>query len=182
MDGFRKKKSFFHPEKKRVLKDSIQPPIGLRQEFDMALSRNNSYEAYKNTEVSTANQGKLIVMLYDGAIRFLRIAEENMDHRTYDVVNTNIIKAQDIITELMVSLNMEAGGEIAENLFNLYAYMKKRLLEANIEKSPSIVKEVLGHLEKLKGAWEEVAQKEGGKPETRMAQSREQGMSFSIHG
>ena len=148
----------------------------------MALSRNNSYEAYKDTEVTTATQGKLIVMLYDGAARFLRIALENMNHRTYDVVNTNIIKAQDIITELMVSLNMDAGGEIAANLFNLYAYMKKRLIEANINKDPALVKEVLGYVENLKSAWEEVAKKEPARAESSMAKSREQGMSFSIHG
>lgn len=148
----------------------------------MALNRKNQYEAYKNTEISTADQGKLIVMLYEGAIRFLNIARDNMDHRTYDVVNTNIIKAQDILTELMISLNMDAGGEIAENLMNLYAYMKKRLIEANVSKDVEILEEVTGHLSQLKSAWEEISQKETGRPATHMAEKREQGMSFSIHG
>ncbi|MFN3245729.1 MAG: flagellar export chaperone FliS, partial [Leptonema sp. (in: bacteria)] len=79
------------------------------------------YDVYKDTEIQTADQGKLILMLYDGAIRFLNIAIDNMDYRKYDIVNNNIIKAQDIITELMLSLNMDQGGEIAKNLFNIYA-------------------------------------------------------------
>ena len=126
----------------------------------MALARKSQYDAYKDTEIQTANQGKLIVMLYDGAIRFLRIAQDNLNPRTYDVANANIIKAQDIITELMLSLNME-GGEVAQNLFNLYAYMKKRLLEANMAKEGAVIDEVIKLIDPLKAAWEEVLSREG---------------------
>ncbi|MBI3394384.1 MAG: flagellar export chaperone FliS [Spirochaetia bacterium] len=139
-------------------------------------------DAYKDTEISTANQGKLIVMLYDGAIRFLKTAMDNLHPRSYDVVNTNIIKAQDIVTELMLSLNLEQGGEIAENLFSLYAYMKKRLLEGNIKKDQAILSEITKLLEQLRGAWDEVAGKEAGKPEPARANYRDQGVSFSIRG
>jgi flagellar secretion chaperone FliS len=149
----------------------------------MAISRQNQYDAYKDTEITTANQSKLIIMLYDGAIRFLRIAEAKMDFHSYDVVNTNIIKAQDIITELMVSLNMEAGGAVAANLLNLYAYMKKRLIEANMQKDAGMVKEVIGHMETLRAAWEQAGQKSGPvQVETPMARSRAAGVSFSIQG
>jgi flagellar protein FliS len=154
----------------------------------MAALKKNQYDAYKDTEITTANQGKLIIMLYDGALRFLKIANENMSPRTYDVVNTNIIKAQDIVTELMLALNMDEGGEVAENLFNLYAYMKKRLLEANIAKDTAIVDEVLGILNQLKGAWSEVAagggEGKGPKQSARPAQDSapREGMSFSISG
>lgn len=148
----------------------------------MALAKANNFDAYKSTEISTANQGKLIVMLYDGAIRFLRIAMDNMQPRTYDVVNTQIIKAQDIITELMLALNMDQGGEIAANLFNIYAYLKKRLLEGNISKDVGVLEEVIARLEELKGAWEEVAKKEGGKPAHGVAEAVERGASFSIEG
>jgi flagellar secretion chaperone FliS len=128
----------------------------------MALPNKNPYNQYKQTEVSTANQGKLIVMLYDGAIKFLRIALDTMDPKTYDVANDNILKAQDIITELLVSLNMKEGGEISQNLFSLYIYFKKRLLEANMKKDPDIVKEVLKLLEDLREAWEQISTKESG--------------------
>ncbi len=150
----------------------------------MAAARKNQYDAYKDTEISTANQGKLIVMLYDGAVRFLKIAVENMEPRSYDVVNTNIIKAQDIITELMLALNMDEGGEIAGNLFNLYAYMKKRLLEGNIAKDVAHLEEVIGFLDQLRTAWEEVAAQETGKPKMAPAVSirQEEGAGFSIKG
>ncbi len=126
----------------------------------MALVQKNPYDQYKRTEISTANQGKLIVMLYDGAIKFLNIAIENMNPRTYDVVNNNILKAQDILAELIVSLNMEEGGEIARNLLSLYVYFKKRLLEANIQKDAAIVTEVASHLKGLRDSWEKISAKE----------------------
>ncbi|MCB1137704.1 MAG: flagellar export chaperone FliS [Leptospiraceae bacterium] len=148
----------------------------------MALARKSQYDAYKDTEIQTANQGKLIVMLYDGAIRFLRIAQENLNPRTYDVANTNIIKAQDIITELMLSLNMDAG-EVAQNLFNLYAYMKKRLLEANMAKDGEIITEVIKLIEPLKTAWEEVLSKDGApSAPARPAPGRPEGAGLNIQG
>ena len=148
----------------------------------MALARKSQYDAYKDTEIQTANQGKLIVMLYDGAIRFLRIAQENLNPRTYDVANTNITKAQDIITELMLSLNMDAG-EVAQNLFNLYAYMKKRLLEANMAKDGEILTEVIKLIEPLKTAWEEVLNKDGApSAPARPAPGRPEGAGLNIQG
>lgn len=137
------------------------------------------YEVYKDTQIQTADQGKLILMLYDGAIRFLNIAIDNMDFRKYDIVNNNIIKAQDIITELMLSLNMDQGGEIAKNLFNIYAYMKKRLLEGNIRKDPAILQEVVKHLTTLRSAWEEAIKKA---PVKTAAVQENQVVGFSIIG
>jgi flagellar protein FliS len=137
------------------------------------------YEVYKDTQIQTADQGKLILMLYDGAIRFLNIAIDNMDFRKYDIVNNNIIKAQDIITELMLSLNMDQGGEIAKNLFNIYAYMKKRLLEGNIRKDPAILQEVVKHLTTLRSAWEEAIKKA---PIKTAAVQENQVVGFSITG
>ncbi len=115
-----------------------------------------SPNTYKVNEISTVSQTRLIVMLYDGAIRFLKIASENMTPRKYDLVNANIIKAQDIITELMLSLNLEEGKEIANSLLSIYIYMKKRLLEANMKKDSSILKEVIDLLTQLKTAWDEL--------------------------
>lgn len=126
----------------------------------MALPQTNPYNQYKQTEINTANQGKLIVMLYDGAIKFMKIAQENMDVKTYDIVNTNIIKAQDIITELLLSLNMKDGGEISSNLFNLYLYFKKRLLEANIKKSKEMIEEVVVHMSLLRESWNKISAKD----------------------
>lgn len=117
----------------------------------------NAYQEYKSNQISTANPKELILMLYDGAIRFLEVAAAGADdYKKYDEVNANILKGQDIITELMLSLDMEKGGEIASNLFNLYAFMKKELLEANIEKSATKVKNVIKLLSELRDAWKQV--------------------------
>ncbi|KPA34040.1 putative flagellar protein FliS [Leptospira interrogans] len=93
----------------------------------MSLARKSTatVEQYKSNEISTVSQGKLIVMLYDGAIRFLNIALENNTPRKYDVVNNHILKAGEIVTELMLALNLEQGGEVANNLLGIYVYIKK---------------------------------------------------------
>lgn len=144
------------------------------------MTARKTYDAYKDTEILTANQGKLIVMLYEGAIRFLRLAVANMNPRKYDTVNHNIIRAQDIVTELMLSLNMAEGGEIAQNLFNLYAYMKKRLLEGNIKKDNEILEEVITLLEQLRDAWDQAARETN--PGRQNTAPRDKGASFSITG
>ncbi len=138
----------------------------------------NQLNQYKETQVITANQGKLIVMLYDGAIKFLNIAVENMEPRTYDVVNNNIIKASDIITELLLSLNMEEGGEISKSLFSLYMYFKKVLLESNIKKDPEMIKSVIKMLKDLRDAWDKISAQETKSDKT----SVERKGSFSIEG
>ena len=126
----------------------------------MALPEKNPFNEYKKTQRATANQGKLIVMLYDGAIKFLNIAIDNMSPKTYDIANANIIKAQDIITELLLSLNMRDGGEISQNLFNLYLYFKKALLEANIKKDAEMIKSVLKLIKDLRDAWDKISANE----------------------
>jgi len=113
------------------------------------------YKNYKEVEIETASGLKLVVMLYAGAIKFLNIAKEAIYQKKLDVANNNIIKAQDIITELMISLNFEAG-DIAHNLYSLYIYMNRRLLEANIEKNAEIINEVIKLLTILKEAWDEL--------------------------
>jgi flagellar secretion chaperone FliS len=144
----------------------------------MALPEKNPFNEYKKTQITTANQGKLIVMLYDGAIKFLNIAIENMDPRTYDVANNNIIKAQDIITELLLSLNMKEGGEISQNLFNLYLYFKKALLDANIKKDAEMVRSVLKLLKDLRDAWDKISANETSSDRTSVGVKG----SFSIEG
>jgi len=144
----------------------------------MAVPKKSAYDEYKKTQVTTANQGKLIVMLYDGAIKFVKIALENMEPQKYDIVNMNIIKAQDIITELLLSLNMKEGGEISTNLFNLYIYFKKTLLDANIKKDPEILKHVLKLLKDLRDAWDKISASEAKSDKNDIGSKG----SFSIEG
>lgn len=120
----------------------------------------NPYQQYKDTQVKTANQGKLILMLYDGAIRFLREAEAALPQKKYDIVNQKIVRTQDILTELIVSLNMKAG-EISSNLYRIYDYLNRRLIEANVRKDEAILREVIDHLLDLRAVWDEIIRKAG---------------------
>ena len=121
----------------------------------------NPLNAYKETQIKTANQGKLIVMLDDGAIKNLNLAIDTFDneHRKYDVVSNAIVKAQDIISELMVSLDFDKGGEIARNLFSLYTFMNNALLAANMKKDKQPLLDIKNMLMELREAWAEVARK-----------------------
>ncbi len=118
--------------------------------------QNNPYSQYKETQVKTANQGKLIVMMYDGAVKFIKTALENLPSKKYDIVNTHILKAQDVINELMLAINFEAG-DFAEKLYALYVYMNRRLVEGNIQKNSEPLEEVLGYLLELKSSWEKIS-------------------------
>ncbi|KLI30550.1 flagellar export chaperone FliS [Brachyspira hyodysenteriae] len=120
------------------------------------MSSNNGYEKYKKVDVSTASQNRLIVMLYDGAIKFLETACAAMDkkHGTEEAHN-NIVKAQEIIYELLSSLNYEAG-DIAHRLASIYTYMNQKLTEGNISKTKPPLLEVIRYLKELKTAWEGV--------------------------
>ena len=122
------------------------------------LAISNPYQQYKKTQIDTANQGKLIVMLYDGAIKFINIAIDLIPSRSIEKIHNNIMKAQDIINELITSLNMEVG-EISEKLFSIYMYIKKKLIEANIKKEAAPLIEVRDYLIALRDAWEEAAKK-----------------------
>ncbi len=113
----------------------------------------NPYQQYKKTQVDTADQGKLIVMLYDGAIKFINKAIELIPQKKIEDVHVNIVKAQDIISELMTSLNMDAG-DISNRLLSIYMYINRRLIDANISKKAEPLYEVKKHLTELRDAWE----------------------------
>lgn len=121
----------------------------------------NPLNSYKETTIRTAGQGKLIVMLYDECVRQLSSAEKEMDQTQpqLDRINNAIIKAQDIITELAASLDMEKGGEIARNLMNLYIYFNQRLMEANLEKKKDKLIEVRSFMADLGDAWGSISNK-----------------------
>jgi len=118
---------------------------------------------YKAQQIQTATQEEILILLYEGAIRFLVIAKKAIEAKDIEKANTHLIKAQNIITEFMASLDMEVGGEVAKNLFKLYDYFIYRLVEANFKKDTVMVDEVIDHLRALKQTWEEaieIAKKE----------------------
>ncbi len=121
------------------------------------MAANNPYQQYKQTQIATADQGRLVVMLYDGAIKFLSKALETMEKEKLsggdiEKIHVNIVKTQDIISELMSSLNMDVG-EFSNRLFSIYMYMNNRLIEGNIKKDKTPLLEVRRHLTELREAW-----------------------------
>ncbi|MDM7461362.1 MAG: flagellar export chaperone FliS [bacterium] len=117
----------------------------------------NGYERYLETAVETASPARLIVMLYDGAIRFVNEAAHAMRQRDYETQNTKLLRAQKILAELISSLDFDKGGEIAENLFRLYTYMYNQLVEANINDSVETLEHVTCLLTELREAWDTIA-------------------------
>ena len=113
---------------------------------------------YRETSIKTSSQGKLIVLLYDKAINSIEKAVTLLDSgdKRLDLVNSSIIRAQEIITELSASLDFEKGKDIASNLFSLYIYFNQQLMSANLEKDSSHIKPVLSMLQELRSAWKQI--------------------------
>lgn len=120
------------------------------------MSLPNPYAQYRQNSVETATPTRMVVMLYDGAIRFLSQALPAMSARTYDQQSLNIGKAQAIIAHLRDTLNFEAGGAVAPHLNSLYISLFDALTDANIHDKPERVEEVITALRELREAWVEV--------------------------
>ena len=117
----------------------------------------NQYAKVKNsTGVEEAGPHRLIQMLMEGALDKINLAKGFMERKEIAAKGSHISWAISIIDGLRVSLNREAGGEIAENLDNLYDYMERRLVEANLRNDPAILNEVSGLLREIKGAWDAI--------------------------
>ena len=117
----------------------------------------NGVGVYQETTVNTQSKGRLIVMLYDGAIKFLNQAIMELEAGNYPEKGKYIGKAQDIINELNVVLDMEAGGEISINLRKLYTFMGTHLSQANMKKDPEMIREVITLLQELNHSWKAIS-------------------------
>jgi flagellar protein FliS len=113
---------------------------------------------YRETQIKTASKGKLVVILYDGLIRFLDLALESIPNKQYDVVNNNILKAQDVLSELTMSLNMEAG-DISKKLLSIYSFLNMKLIEGNIKKDAAPISFVKKMAVELRESWNTIAKK-----------------------
>ena len=100
-------------------------------------------EAYQDTVVTTQSKGRLIVMLYEGAIKFLKLAVKEIEAGNAEGKGKYIVKAQDIIFELNTALDMEVGSEIAKNLRGLYTFMNQQLNQANVKQDTNIINDVV---------------------------------------
>lgn len=121
---------------------------------------NKRLASYQNVAVATASPGKLVLMLFDGALRFLHTAEDGFklpgQRERIEVVHNNLIKAQNIISELQRCLNLRDGGEFSTNLFRLYEFMNARLMEANVRKEPENIRVVARLLGEIRDAWDQM--------------------------
>ncbi len=113
---------------------------------------------YRETQIKTASKGKLVVMLYDGIIRNLDIAIEAIPEKRFDMANSSILKAQDIISELIMALNMEAG-DFSKKLLNIYTFLNTKLIDANMRKDLIPLKFVRKMVSELRDAWKQITKK-----------------------
>ncbi|MGE5554076.1 MAG: flagellar export chaperone FliS [Betaproteobacteria bacterium] len=118
-------------------------------------------ERYLQVQVQTATPEMLITMLYDGLIRFLRQAKANLTSRKIPEANYFLIRAENIVAELNNSLDM-SRQPVADSLRNLYEYMLRRMVEANVKKDAAIVDEVLGMVQQLRETWVEAVKQVNG--------------------
>ncbi len=115
-------------------------------------------DSYKTAHIETATPERLLVMLYDGAIKYLNLGIQTINSQDIEGTHRNLLKAEAIILELMNVLDMDVGGEMASNLYNLYDYMYHQLVKANIQRNADLVREVIGLLEPLRSAWHEASE------------------------
>jgi len=118
----------------------------------MQLQQRNKY---LETTVQTATPAQLLIMLYDGAIRFCRQAIEAIKENKYTEANANLLKVQNIVSEFIITI--DRNSPLSENLLKLYEYFNSRLIEANMKKSVESAEEVLGYLIELKETWMQAA-------------------------
>ena len=122
---------------------------------------------YRANSVLTASPGQLVLMLYDGALKALSLAQEAFntpveDPRRIGAINQHLLKAQAILTELQDGLNLDAGGEFARTMHRLYDYHVRRLLEANLRKQVEPVIEVERLVRELRDAWAQMLSQQDG--------------------
>ena len=116
--------------------------------------------SYQSVAIATASPGKLILMLLDGAVRFLHAAEDGFKvtglRQRQEAVHNNLLRAQNIVSELQRCLNLREGGDFAVNMFRLYDFMNTRLMEANARKDPKNIRIVIRLLGDLRDAWDQM--------------------------
>lgn len=118
------------------------------------LSRNNQFQVYQNNAVNTASGEKLTMMLYNGCIKFINKALQDMENNDYEAKNNHIQRAQDIIQELMLTLDQDV--EISKQILPLYEYIYFQLQEGNINNNKEHVQEALNYVVEFRDTWKEV--------------------------
>lgn len=118
------------------------------------MSVNNRYQVYQNNSVNTASGGELTLMLYNGCIKFIKQAIKDMQNGSFEAKNTNIQKAQNIVQELMVTLDPEV--EISQQIMPLYEYILHQLKEGNVKNEVAFLEEALEYVVEFRDTWKQV--------------------------
>ncbi|GCD09023.1 flagellar export chaperone FliS [Clostridium tagluense] len=116
-------------------------------------SYGNAFNTYKNNSVNFASKDQLLLMLVDGAAKFSKIGRQAILDKEAKKAHENIVKTQNIFYELMTTLDVDKGGEWAQNLMRVYDFIVKRLIDANIKKSEEIMNEVIPLIEDIRDTW-----------------------------
>jgi flagellar protein FliS len=113
----------------------------------------NAFNTYKNNSVNFASKDQLLLMLVDGAVKFSKIGRQAILDKDIKKAHENIVKTQNIFYELMTTLDVDKGGEWAQNLMNIYDFITRRLTDANIKKSVEIMNEIIPLIEDIRETW-----------------------------
>lgn len=116
--------------------------------------QNRGYTAYANNKITTASPADLVLMLYEGAIKFCNVAIVAIENKEIEKAHKNIMKVQRIIEEFQITLDRRY--ETAKDFDEVYSYLLSRLREANMKKDIAILEEVLKHLRTMRDTWKEV--------------------------
>ncbi len=125
--------------------------LALKKQFVKQYANN-----YIETAVSEATPHKLVEMLYDGAIKNMNLAKVFIEHKNLEKKSEHINKALSIINALRTAVDIEKGGEVASNLYDLYDYCYRRLFTASVKNDAALVDEVLEHIVSVSQAWKEM--------------------------
>jgi flagellar secretion chaperone FliS len=124
----------------------------------------NSAQAYRSITTQTASPGQLVLMLFDGALKFLERARagfQMQDPLEFNrTIHNNVVRSQAILGELNACLDMDAGGELSRTLRRLYVYFDRRLQESNRRKQPQGIDEVIARLTELRSAWAQMLEQQ----------------------
>jgi flagellar protein FliS len=137
----------------------------------------NASTAYRAAEINTLSQRDLIVRLYQGAERFLNQAQLAISNKHYEMAHHNCQRAKDIFSELLATLNFDRGGEVANQLKELYLFFLVQIIEANLYKDAARISRLLPIIAGLREAWQQVPDTEAN---TTSVPEGNQGAGFSV--
>lgn len=118
----------------------------------------NAYNAYKTNSVNYASKEQLLLMLLDGAVKFAKMGRQAILDKDVKKAHENIVKTQNIFYELIVTLDVNKGGDWAKSLMNIYDFIVRRLVQANIKKDIAIMDEVIPLIEEVRDTWNQAYQ------------------------